>query len=123
MTLYRLNLALSQELFTIESCFEITLRNKIDQHYTTTLGNDWLRDSVQPRGIFTDPHCGKTQTIVTMALGKVNPYLHEKVVPELTFGFWRYLFATHQYRVGGQTLIAIFPNMPRSTPAFRYDHN
>jgi hypothetical protein len=30
MKLYRLNLKLSQEMFTIISCFEVTLRNKID---------------------------------------------------------------------------------------------
>lgn len=34
MTLYRLNLRLSQGLFTIISCFEIALRNRIDQHPT-----------------------------------------------------------------------------------------
>lgn len=31
MTLYRYNLRLSQEMFTILSCFEITLRNAIDR--------------------------------------------------------------------------------------------
>lgn len=31
MTLYRYNLRLSQEMFTILSCFEGTLRNAIDQ--------------------------------------------------------------------------------------------
>ena len=30
MTLYRDNLRLSQEVFTIVSCFEVTLRNAID---------------------------------------------------------------------------------------------
>lgn len=30
MTLYRENLRLSQELFTIVSCFEVALRNAID---------------------------------------------------------------------------------------------
>ena len=33
MTLYRLNLRLSQELFTIICCFEIALRNAIDAQY------------------------------------------------------------------------------------------
>ena len=31
MTLYRLNLKLSQEFFTVISCFEIALRNKIEK--------------------------------------------------------------------------------------------
>lgn len=33
-TLYRKNLKLSQEIFTIISCFEVALRNRIDVHYT-----------------------------------------------------------------------------------------
>ena len=32
-TLYRKNLKLSQEFFTIISCFEVALRNKIDTHF------------------------------------------------------------------------------------------
>ena len=52
MTLYRLNLKLSQELFTIISCFEIALRNAIDYHYSAIHGNHWLRDSINNGGIF-----------------------------------------------------------------------
>ena len=33
MTLYRKNLKLSQEMFTLISCFEIALRNKINDQY------------------------------------------------------------------------------------------
>ena len=33
MILYRLNLKLSQEIFTIISCFEVALRNAINQHF------------------------------------------------------------------------------------------
>jgi hypothetical protein len=52
MTLYRLNLRLSQELFTVISCFEITLRNAIDNCYTTHYGNDWLRNAATQGGMF-----------------------------------------------------------------------
>ena len=37
MTLYRLNLRVSQEFFTVISCFEVSLRNTIDRHYTSQL--------------------------------------------------------------------------------------
>ena len=37
LTLYRLNLKLSQELFTIIGCFEVTLRNAIDRHCLSLL--------------------------------------------------------------------------------------
>ena len=50
MTLYRYNLKLSQEMFTMVSCFEVALRNRIDKQMTIRLGNDWLRDAVLPNG-------------------------------------------------------------------------
>ena len=45
MALYRYNLRLSQEMFTIVSCFEVALRNAIDALLVTTLGENWLKDS------------------------------------------------------------------------------
>jgi hypothetical protein len=48
MTLYRKNLQLSQELFTVISCFEVALRNAIDAQVTPFLGLDWLRDASAP---------------------------------------------------------------------------
>lgn len=52
MTLYRNNLKLSQETFTLIICFEVALRNKIDSQLTANLGNDWLHDAVIPNGRF-----------------------------------------------------------------------
>jgi hypothetical protein len=123
MTLYRLNLSLSQELFTVISCFEVALRNGIDQHYTRKISNDWLRDAALTGGMYNNRHCGKTPYIISEALRKQNPYSHSKLVAEMDFGFWRYTFARHQFYVGGQTLLAIFPGRPTSTPSVRYDHN
>lgn len=57
MSLYRLNLHLSQEVFTLLSCFEVALRNAIDRQLTSRFGKDWLRDSVSIRGIFDIPSC------------------------------------------------------------------
>ena len=122
MTLYRLNLRLSQELFTVISCFEITLRNRIDQHYTPRMGNHWLRDAALPGGMYNNQHCGKTPYIILEALRKLNTYTHPKLVAELDFGFWRYTFARHQFYAGGQSLLAIFPAKPISTSINRYDH-
>jgi hypothetical protein len=48
MTLYRYNLKLSQEMFTIISCFEVVLRNRIDKEMVSQRGNDWLRDAILP---------------------------------------------------------------------------
>lgn len=122
MTLYRKNLKLSQELFTVISCFEVALRNKIDQHYTGKFGTDWLRDAASLGGMFANQNCRTTaQTVYDEVLKLNNHYSHQKLVASLGFGFWRFLFSDHQYRAGGQDLMNIFPNKPISTPSTAYN--
>ena len=124
MTLYRKNLKLSQELFTVISCFEITLRNAIDKHYIITLGNDWLKNATQPGGIFDKSNCRLTKSNISDAINSLNiGYTHNKLVAELGFGFWRYMFSNHQFRAAGQTLLQIFPARPTSTPSMQYNAN
>lgn len=61
MTLYRYNIKLSQEMFALISCFEVTLRNRIDKEMKAHFGNDWLRDLVLPGGAFyANPRVDKT---------------------------------------------------------------
>ena len=68
MTLYRYNLKLSQEMFTLVSCFEVALRNRIDKQMTAHLGSDWLRDLVLPGGAFySDRSVEKTKKIILNA--------------------------------------------------------
>lgn len=125
MTLYRLNLRLSQELFTIVSCFEVALRNSINSHCVTVLGNDWLRSGAAAGGggIFDIPTCRLTAKNINDAVQKLNhSYTHNKLVAELGFGFWRYMFAQHQYTATGRNLLRIFPAKPTSTPAIQYNH-
>ena len=52
MVLYRYNIKLSQEMYAIISCFEVSLRNKINKEMIANYGNDWLRDFVMPGGQF-----------------------------------------------------------------------
>ncbi|SFF18773.1 Abi family protein [Spirosoma endophyticum] len=123
MTLYRLNLRLSQELFTIISCFEIAFRNAIDNHYIHQHGNDWLRNTFAPGGIFNTPSCQRTASVIRVGYNRISShYTHSKLVAEMDFGLWRYLFAQPQFYAGGQTLLQIFPARPRSTPAIQYNH-
>ena len=125
MTLYRLNLRLSQELFTIVSCFEVALRNAINFHCIPVFGNDWLRQGASQGsgGIFDNPNCRFTARNINEAVLKLNnSYTHSKLVAELGFGFWRFMFAPHQYFVTGRTLLGIFPAKPTSTPAIQYNH-
>lgn len=122
MTLYRKNLKLSQELFTIISCFEVALRNAIDNHYTLIFGNDWLLDAVSIGGRFDNSHCRITQKTVNEVLQQLgSSYSHNKLIASLGFGFWRYLFSPHQYRAMGQSLLKIFATRPQSSPYVQYN--
>jgi hypothetical protein len=123
MTLYRKNLKLSQELFTVISCMEISLRNAIDQVYLTPHGNDWLRLSVAPGGMFTPAQNQGTKRVLDQAIRRLGARCtHPKLIAELDFGFWRYLFAQPQFRSGGQHLLHAFPAKPTSTPALQYNN-
>jgi len=122
MTLYRKNLKLSQEIFTIISCFEVSLRNAIDKHYLHQIGNDWLRNSANHSGIFDNTRCRVSRDTINDELRKLNHnYTHPKLVASLGFGFWRYLYSPHQYRAGGQSLLNVFSSRPNSTPTVQYN--
>lgn len=126
MTLYRLNLRLSQEIFTIISCFEVALRNAIDRQMVTRWGTDWLRDFVLPGGIFfKDPRIQTSHKIIYKAyeglMGK-NKYSHHKLLAEMEFGVWKYMYSAIEYKLSGRVLLKAFPNKPKSTPQRNIDH-
>ena len=126
MTLYRYNLQLSQETFTIISCFEVALRNAIDEKLTPSMGAEWLKDSIMPGGAFASPILYKTHDIIDRAYHKLltdNLYSHSKLLASLEFGIWKYMFSPVQYRMTGRTLLSIFPNKARSTPQVQYNHS
>ena len=64
MTLYRYNLRLSQEVFTVVSCFEVALRNAIDSLLVPVFGPEWLKNSIQSGGIFYGDQFKYTKRIV-----------------------------------------------------------
>ena len=125
MTLYRLNLNLSQEFFTLLSCFEVALRNAIDRELTTKFGNNWIRDSILPGGIFDIHTCRDSARIIRKAYERLmrnNEYTHHKLLAEMEFDIWKYMFANPQYRATGQILLRIFPNKPRSSAEAQYNN-
>lgn len=96
MTLYRYNLQLSQVMFTIVSCFEVVLRNSIDRKLTENLGNEWVRDSIMTGGVFSLPILRKTSDIIAFAYRKLQQsrsYSHTKLLAEMEFGIWKYMFS------------------------------
>lgn len=122
MTLYRKNLQLTQELFTVISCFEVALRNAIDATVSPSLGNDWLRNAAATGGAFDTPRCRLTRDNINDATNKLHVYSHYKLVAELGFGFWRFMFAQNQFNATGRILLQIFPSKPISTAAMQYNN-
>ena len=126
MTLYRYNLKLSQEMFTLISCFEVALRNRIDKQMTAHLGGDWLRDLVMPGGAFWGNHnVDTTRKIIEKAyngLMQSANYSHSKLLAEMEFGVWKYMFSNVQYRLTGRILLGAFPSKPISSQQNQYDN-
>lgn len=124
MKLYRENLKLSQQLFTIISCFEIALRNSIDKELTHALGKDWLRDAVLPGGIFDNHSTERSKKTISKAYsGLSTSYTHFKLIAEMEFGIWKYMFSNPQFRATGQCLLNIFPHKPTSSASCQYNHS
>jgi hypothetical protein len=123
MSLYRFNLVLSQNIFSVLSCFEVSLRNRMNDCYCTYHGADWLNASVAPRGMFTIPGCIGTRKVIDKAIRRFSStYTHNQLLASLDFGFWRYLFAGPQYHAGGGKLLQSFPAKPLSTPSMHINN-
>lgn len=126
MALYRYNLRLSQDMFTIISCYEVALRNAIDNILTHRFGGDWLRDSILPGGVFSYPKFGDTAKIIRKAyqgLVRRNEYSHSKLLAEMEFGVWKHLFSTPHFTATGRVLLQVFPQKPKSSASFQYNNS
>lgn len=126
MTLYRLNLHLSQDMFTVISCFEVALRNAIDRILSSRLGAEWLKDAQMPGGIFDNASCNRTCRIIRYAYNKEtyqHTYTHEALLSDMEFGVWKYMFAPNEFRATGRNLLRVFPNKPRSSAEMQYNHS
>ena len=87
------------------------------------LGDDWLVQAVNSGGIFDNYGCIHTSKNIKEAIHRLQPnYTHHQLVAELGFGFWLYLFASHQFNMTGRTLLRIFPMKPPSSQAIHYNH-
>ncbi len=121
LRIYRLNIELSQTLFGLLGIFEVTIRNLIDQHYKVKLDdNEWLKNQCGQGGFFSHPSFAKygfeTRTNILTTIAKLgNRYTHDRLVAELSFGFWNYMFAPIQFLVGGQGLHKIYINRLKGT--------
>lgn len=109
LRLYQYNIKLSQRFYGVIGMFEIMLRNAINIHYQGYFHDtNWIINQARVGGLLEHDadDIQKTQNSYT-AMGVYN---NDKMVASFTFGFWTYLFTKRNYRVGGKTLLKIFPN-------------
>ena len=92
MTLYRLNLKLGEEMFTVLSCYEVALRNAIDRIMSECIGEDWIRDSIKSGGVFDNPKFHKTTRMMKKAYAELianGKYTNSKMLAAMEFGVWK----------------------------------
>ena len=111
LTLYRHNIKLCQKFYGVLNVFEIILRNAIDRHYRMHFNdNDWISSQLKDGGMLANyPRKTEIQKTI-LALVRQGKYTHDRLVSSVTFGFWTYLFTKIPFRIGGQSLLQIFPN-------------
>lgn len=114
MLLYRYNIKASQKVYGVMSLFEVALRNAINEHFQQHFGQqDWLYQQCRNNGAFAGL---RTASIVHKEKRKLrNRYTHDRLVAEMSFGFWTTLFDRPQFRAGGQNIHRIFPNRMHGT--------
>ena len=67
----------------------------------------------------------ETRKIIEKAYNRLNRqgnYSHSKLIAEMEFGVWKYMYSSLQYRATGQCLLRAFPNKPRSSAAVQYNN-
>lgn len=107
--LYHHNLKLSQRLFGVIGMFEVALRNAIYNHYRNSFNDaEWITEQAAP-GKLLEYESDEVQRIKNDFMRK-GTYSADKMVASFSFGFWTYLFTRRNYKVGGKTLLQIFPN-------------
>jgi hypothetical protein len=115
LSLYRANIRMSQAFLAVLGIFEVVLRNKIDRHYKVQFAAtpDWLVSSTLPGGFLTYNGCQNSLNKISRTYSDLGAnYTHDKLLAELSFGFWKFMFAGRQFQAGGSTLLAILPNLP-----------
>ena len=109
---YKDNIALSESLYTSLSVFEVTLRNALSKELERMMGRkDWY--SVFP----SNPALKSLTSEVTVAIRHISQrgemVSPDKIIAELTFGFWVTLLNSEYELSLWKSLRLAFPHMPK----------
>jgi len=98
LCLYRANIRMSQAFLAVLGIFEVVLRNKIDAHYKEQFSEtpDWFLAAMRPGGFLTENGCQGSLNKITKAYADMGgSYSHDKLLSQLSFGFWKFMFADY----------------------------
>lgn len=106
---YRLNIQISESFYPLLSTLEIVLRNSIHSSFSIHFKSaDWASKFKQPELI--DQINVSKKKIFTLH----NPITADKVVAELTFGFWTSLFNKQYAKDFWKPLMYAFPLLDKA---------
>lgn len=116
LQLYRYNVKLCERLYGILNVFEVILRNAIDNHYKNQYCDPNRIKTQLAAGGFLEhaPQNTKAQLLISNLTVK-GTYTNDRIVSGVSFGFWPYMFTRIPFRLGGQSLLRIFPNRTTGT--------
>jgi len=110
---YKANLALAESLYTSLSVFEVTLRNALSMQMERMMGRkDWY--AVFPTTPALKSLTGEITTATKHISQRGEMVTPDKIIAELTFGFWVTLLNSEYELTLWKGLRLAFPNMPKA---------
>jgi len=107
---YEENLLLSKKYYIPLSILEVTLRNAINQHFEKFYGAGWLLNEAS---FLQKDHLSKIFDAKQKIKSRKETLLKEKLIAELSFGFWVNLFkSSYDSQMRIANLKQIFTNLP-----------
>ena len=78
-------------------------------------------------GIFyDDTRLDETKRIISKSYSRLmrnDNYSHSKLIAEMEFGVWKYMYSPLQFRLTKQCLLKVFPNKPKSSSFIQYNNS
>ena len=111
---YQHNLKNSKESYVLLCMLEVSLRNSINHCFLQNISTDWLEND------FLNSNSKNKINEVKQRINKnSNTDIHNKIISELSFGFWTALFRKDYAHIMRIKIIKdIFPNLPKASEKF-----
>lgn len=105
---YRQNIYLSEKYYILLSILEISLRNSVDEYFKRYISKDWLSNKILHRDTLY-----RIKEAENKIFQRKEVLSHDKLIAELSFGFWTSLFRkSYSNMMRTKDIKQIFPNIP-----------